>query len=418
MVLLFAVALVVRVGWVAGTPHFRPMHDARDFDGYARTIVQTGRYPVMHRGPRAGQPVAYRPPGYPYFLAGIYELSHFKDRIWVARLVQAVTGTAAVGLIALIGWLLWGPLAGLVAGAIAAVYPPLVYVAESMYSETLFVPLELAAVAAALMHRRSSHRWRWAAVAGVLCGLLALVHPEGMALLLPLALLLWAERPRLSLRSLAAPALAVVCALVVIAPWTIRNALVLHAFVPITTELGNTAAGTYNDEARLDPDRPAAWREPRYTPEYSSLYWEHGLTDATLDHKLRSRVFAYIRKHPTYPAKVAFWNSVRLFELAGFEESTYVGETIGLDEGDTTVGVLAFWAVGLLALLGAVTAAARRAPPALWAFPLVSYLSVVFLITETPRFRIAMDPFLILLAALALGWVWNAWPRQARAATA
>jgi 4-amino-4-deoxy-L-arabinose transferase-like glycosyltransferase len=288
------------------------------------------------------------------------------------------------------------------------VYPPLVYVAESMYSETLFVPLELAAVAAALMHRRSSHRWRWAAVAGVLCGLLALVHPEGMALLLPLALLLWAARPRLSLRSLAAPALAVVCALVVIAPWTIRNALVLHAFVPITTELGNTAAGTYNDEARLDPDRPAAWREPRYTPEYSSLYWTRGHTDATLDRKLRSKVLRYIRKHPTYPAKVAYWNSVRLFELAGFEESTFVGKTIGLDEGDTTVGVVAFWAVGILALLGALTAVARRAPPALWAFPLVSYLSVVFLITETPRFRAAMDPFFILLAGLALVWAWNA----------
>jgi len=30
------------------------------------------------------------------------------------------------------------------------------------------------------------------------------------------------------------------------------------------------------------------------------------------------------------------------------------------------------------------------------------YLSVVFLVVETPRYRTAIDPFIVLLAALAL----------------
>ena len=38
-----------------------------------------------------------------------------------------------------------------------------------------------------------------------------------------------------------------------VAPWTIRNAYELHAFVPTTTQLGWALAGTYNDQAR---DRP------------------------------------------------------------------------------------------------------------------------------------------------------------------
>src|SRR2546421_238778 len=108
------------------------------------------------------------------------------------------------------------------------------------------------------------------------------------------------RRPRLSVRSLAAPAITLVCMLLVVAPWTIRNALVLHRFVPVTTELGNTMAGTYNDETRLSPDRPAAWTEPRMTREYSHYYRERGLNDATLDQKLRSAAFHYIGKHPTY----------------------------------------------------------------------------------------------------------------------
>jgi hypothetical protein len=32
-----------------------------------------------------------------------------------------------------------------------------------------------------------------------------------------------------------------------IMPWTIRNANAQHAFVPVTTELGATLSGTYND---------------------------------------------------------------------------------------------------------------------------------------------------------------------------
>jgi len=37
-----------------------------------------------------------------------------------------------------------------------------------------------------------------------------------------------------------------------------------------------------------------------------------------------------------------------------------------------------------------------------WAVPLLMYLSVVLLVVETPRYRTALDPFIILLAALAL----------------
>jgi hypothetical protein len=133
----------------------------------------------------------------------------------------------------------------------------------------------------------------------------------------------------MSLRSLAGPAVALVSIALVVAPWTIRNALVLQQFVPVTTELGNTMAGTYNDKARLAPERPAAWTEPRRTPEYRSYYRQRALNDATLDQALRSAAFHYIGKHPTYLWEVLRWNTVRLFDLAGFTESHIGGNTIG-----------------------------------------------------------------------------------------
>src|SRR5205823_4158678 len=147
-------------------------------------------------------------------------------------------------------------------------------------------------------------------ISGLLSGLGVLVRPNAAALAPALLLLVWGvRRPRLSVRSLAPPAVTLVCMLLVVAPWTVRNALVLHQFVPVTTELGNTMAGTYNDETRLSPDRPAAWTEPRMTHEYSHYYRERGLNDATLDRKLRSAAFHYIGKHPTYLWQVWRWNT-------------------------------------------------------------------------------------------------------------
>lgn len=399
---VLAAGLAVRLGWVAATPHFVPLHDAHDFDRYGISIARFGRLPISHQGGRPG-PLAYRPPGYPFFLAAVYKVFGLAHRVDAVRLVQAFTGTAAVALIAAIGWMLWAPVVGFVAAAIAAVYPPLVYVCESMYAEALFLPVMLASVAAALMFRGSPLRLRWAVATGVLCGLAVLVRPNAAALAPALLLLIWGARgARLSVRSLAAPAVALVCMALVIAPWTVRNALVLHKFVPVTTELGNTMAGTYNDEARLAPDRPAAWTEPRFTPEYSRFFWERGLGDATLDQRLRSVAFHYIGDHPTYLWEVLRWNTVRLFDLAGFPEAHIGGDTIGISPGASDVGTVSFWALALLAIGGLFARGPRQAPIAFWMLPVLWYLSVVFLNAETPRFRVGIDPFLILLAALAV----------------
>ena len=64
--------------------------------------------------------------------------------------------------------------------------------------------------------------------------------------------------------------------------------------------------------------------------------------------------------------------------------------------------MICFWVFALLAVVGATTRRARAAPLWLWAVPLLMYLGVVFLVVETPRYRMAIDPFIVLLAALAL----------------
>ena len=93
-----------------------------------------------------------------------------------------------------------------------------------------------------------------------MAGLAILTRANGMILLVPLALIMWAPR-----RSLGPPAVLVAVALLTVAPWTIRNAVELHAFVPVTTQFGSALAGTYNDEARTDRET-----RPRGAPSAAS----------------------------------------------------------------------------------------------------------------------------------------------------
>jgi 4-amino-4-deoxy-L-arabinose transferase-like glycosyltransferase len=270
-------------------------------------------------------------------------------------------------------------------------------------SEPLFVVLMLGSLAAAIQHRRSAHAYRWALLAGFVGGLAVLTRANGLVLLLPLAVGVWTVRPRWSWRALAPPALLVAVALATVAPWTVRNAVELHAFVPVSTQLGSALAGTYNDEARLDRENPASWRSLRRVDDYRHIYAQVGtIPEPTLEKKFRSASLHYIGNHPAYVATVAFWTTRRLLELGGLDWARHTYATVSVEPGWANAGIVLFWVVALLAVAGAFTVRARRTPLFVWAVPALMYLSVVFLVVETPRYRSPIDPFVILLAALAV----------------
>jgi hypothetical protein len=91
-----------------------------------------------------------------------------------------------------------------------------------------------------------------------------------------------------------------------------------------------------------------------------------------------------------------------MLDLAGIHWSVHTASTISVTRGWAIAGVVCFWLYALLAVAGAFTRRARAAPLWLWCVPLLMYLGVVFLVVETPRYRTAIDPFIVLLAALPL----------------
>ena len=103
-------------------------------------------------------------------------------------------------------------------------------------------------------------------------------------------------------------------------------------------------------------------------PDYAYLFNRVGETnEAVLEQKLRAASLHYIREHPTYVAKVAWWNTRRMLDLASLRRSRSTAATITIDHYWADRGLLCFWVFAALALAGAFTAMARRAPWYVWA---------------------------------------------------
>jgi 4-amino-4-deoxy-L-arabinose transferase-like glycosyltransferase len=396
-------ALGLRLGYMALTPHYAIVHDAIDYDTHARSIALGGGF-SKHL---TGKPTAFRPPGYPYLLGGAYRVFGVErggdaDRIGVARTLGAVLGALGVALIGLLAVQWLGRATGLAAMVLAAVYVPSILVSEALMSEQLFVVLMLAALVTAIHQRRSARPYGFALLAGLLAGLAVLTRANGLILLAPLALAVWSA-PRRSWRSLGPPAVLVAVALATVAPWTIRNAVELHAFVPVTTQLGWALAGTYNDNARDDHVNPGSWRSLRHVPEYKPLVANWSVVpEIVMERRLSRASRDFIGRHPSYVATVAYWNTRRLFDVASWRWSRHTASTISVTPGWSDAGVVSFWIFAALALAGATRRAARRVPLFVWTMPLVMFLSVIFLAAETPRYRAPLDPFVVLLAAIAI----------------
>ena len=404
--LILLLALLLRVGYLVATPDQTLVHDAVRYDRIAKSVAQGHGYPYSRV---EGRNTAFRPPAYPYLLAGAYELAGvgrapMADRVLVGRLLGLVTGTLIVGLIGIVADAAVGSAGGARRdGARRGLHPadPRQQLADVGAPVRVAAPRRArrgapapalrrtagagcCSPASSAASRSSRGRTRWSCCCRSV-------------------LAVWTVRPRFSPRALAGPAVLVVLALVTVSPWTIRNAVVMDRFIPVSTQLGSALAGTYNDQARTDKENPASWRSIRHVPEYRSLYNRlREIPEAEVEVILRERSKAYIREHPTYPFKVALWTSLRMLELGGMDWSRHTASTISIGPRWANAGVICFWVFALLALAGAFTRQARRTPLFVWLIPVLLYLSVVFLVVETPRYRTGIDPFIVMLAALAL----------------
>jgi 4-amino-4-deoxy-L-arabinose transferase-like glycosyltransferase len=166
-----------------------------------------------------------RTPGYPVL---IFLLDLLPGRREDALIIfQHLLGVAVVAAIVIVAWRYFGRGPAIVAAALAAATPVMVGSEHAMVPDFLFGVVvcggALLLVEAII---RPGPSWRWFLAAGLAFGLSAFIKPTGLFLIAaaPLALLLSRSGVRYTLR---ASALVMVALMLTIAPWVVRNGLVL-----------------------------------------------------------------------------------------------------------------------------------------------------------------------------------------------
>lgn len=170
--LIGVLALVLRVIVILGVG-FNP--DFFDVDGYHAQAIAGLHGPV---------PTVTHPPGYPWFLIGLYLM--FGPRVRLVYLVQALLSTAAVlG----VGWAVgrrYGGVAGCVSALVLAIDGYMVIANAALASENLCVPA-VAAVIVLLLPSRGTSPWPRLAAAAAAIGLVGLVRTALLGLAAGLA---------------------------------------------------------------------------------------------------------------------------------------------------------------------------------------------------------------------------------------
>jgi len=241
---LFVLALGVRV-LVVLAYNVAPTWDGQFYHRGAVSIAEGLGYsePAIIQGVPGRAPWSHYPVGYSAFIGAVYAVFGSGSR--VAPLFNAVVGgvTAAVTFAFALEWL--GSVRARVAGVLVALHPGLILYCALVMTEPLAGCLVLLT---GYVARRTGHT-RWGvALSGAVLALSVFVRPQSL-LCAPLLSLLF----RGSLwQRLGRTALAGALCLALVAPWTLRNCLVLDGCALVSTNGGwNLAIGALSETGRF-----------------------------------------------------------------------------------------------------------------------------------------------------------------------
>jgi tetratricopeptide (TPR) repeat protein len=403
----FLVAAALRVAYLAELAA-SPMADLVAGDGKAYVLwaerIAAGDWLGRAEG------VFYQAPLYPYFLAAVQLVAG--PSVLAIRVVQALLGALSCALVARAGALLFGRVAGLVAGLMLALYAPAVFfdglvqkAALDLFLVSLLLLL-LARLAGAVPPSRPALH---GAAVGVVLGVLMLSRENAMVLLACVVLwMLTTSSPAGARTRLVTAAALLAGSALVTAPVALRN-LAIGGELHLTTSqlgvnfyLGNNpkAGGAY---VPLRPGR-ANWQFERLdATELAEQALGRSLTPGEVSHYWLSQALEFIRGEPYRWLKLVAHKSALVVNHREIGDTDDLG---GYAEHSVVLRGLAklfgFGPLLALAAAGAITERARRRELALLLVLGVGYAASVVAFFVFARYRYPLVPMLMPLAAAGL----------------
>jgi len=359
--------------------------DEKEYHDLALSLVQHHSYLDERL-----QPTAVRPPGYPSVLAAVYS---FWSRPLAAKLINAFTCALTAIVLSLLVSAIQPGVGGLVAPVLVLCYPLFLYASSTLYPQ---IAGTLLFVSCLFLLVRYVASWKATIAAGLMFGLLVLTIPSFLYWLpfIP-AYLLVADRlggaPRFRRAAIFS-----VCAVLAIAPWTLRNFIQLGSWIPVSTNgginllLGNSPSTTPDSGVNVDITR--------------YLQQAKGMNEVEQDRFFRQCALAFIRQNPAEAAKLYLKKAASYFS---FRNRVYTAtESSGTRDA---ILFLTYYPLLLAALIRLLYR--RRYPMDLTeGFLYLLYfgnalLSAIFF--TRIRFRIPFDALLMALVAIFASRAWS-----------
>jgi hypothetical protein len=379
-------------------------------DGYIR--------PFDHLLHELDRPTAEYPPLFPLLLSFATRIG--LDTVDQQRVFMAFVGAGTVALIGVLGRRVVSGAVGLVAAALAAVYPMLFLSEATLMAESLYVLVVTVLLLCAYRAYDHPKPARFVAL-GAAAGVATLVRAEGLLLGAVVAIAVALVLRNLSRRErLARVAIAIGIAILLVVPWTIRNALQLDAFVPVSNNAATLVDGA-NCDLTYRGEQLGLWRTTfstgpsllRIEPQAHACFEGFDIRDPKFDEADAAREDLraganYARHHLGSVPKVAVVRVLRTWGLYSPDQQVSFESLEGRPRSWQMRGTVMYWVMAPLAVAGGLLLARRKRVIAPLIATGVTVTIGAALTYGQQRFRIAAEPAILVLAAVPLaglaGW--------------
>jgi 4-amino-4-deoxy-L-arabinose transferase-like glycosyltransferase len=375
---IFIVAFIIRAAFVLALKDGFYFPDSVDYSRSAVNLLAHGTFGEAY----------HRPPVYPVFLAGIY--AFFGQRIVVTRMVEALLGAGLAVGVAVMARRIAGKEVGLLAGLLWSIYPTGIFITGLVYPTNVATVLLASAMLCMVTKTQQELAPGRVVLGGILLGFAALTVPVVLATIFAMTLwmMYWQTRSRLLLIGLFLLGTALP-----LTPWTVRNFYAYDRLVIIEPRMVD----------HLPPVRDAQRESARQTGDDT--------VNANVK-KPRGFVRSFAREFRYFweltPHRIAMnWPTVR--ESMHKRDARVVRETVFGTSWTALVSVLSAGPLFLFALIGTgamwFTAERRRALSLLCSTIMSFAIGYSFFFGKM-RYRIPIEPYLVILGAYGLRQSW------------
>jgi hypothetical protein len=341
-------------------------------------------------------PTAWFGPIYPYLAAGVFKILGIYS---YSSFVVLSTINAAFSALTCIPIFLTGKKSfGITTGAGAAwvwVFLPNAVVFPLIWIwDTALSALCMAVILYATLALRDSPRVRNWAGYGALWAFSALVNPSLLAVLPFFLAWLVLEQWRAHQPWVRGAATCVLLFVIGLVPWTIRNAVVFHKFIPLRSNFG-LELWLGNNPGTADND--TAYQHPNDDPAEGELYRKMGeLPYMALKQR---QALEFMRSHPSDVFRLTYHRVVGTW-IGAWEPMQDAWSTESAKQHFARIFEITFSLLAMFGTLMALRSRNRDAAP--YALAILSYPLVFYLTHGSGRYRHPIDPILTLVAVFAL----------------